>query len=72
MSNREETIPMLMLNHSDSREDTLPRPGNGTRSESNPRIEPGSIAASSSAAVSQIQPKDQSGSANCTRQPNTS
>ncbi|GFV58919.1 uncharacterized protein TNCV_1826271 [Trichonephila clavipes] len=72
-NNREETIPMLMLNHSDSREDSLPKQGgltNGSRSDSTSRIELG--LGSSSPTASQVQPKDQAGSANCTRHPTTS
>ncbi|GFY44231.1 uncharacterized protein TNIN_224011 [Trichonephila inaurata madagascariensis] len=64
---------MLMLNHSDSREDSLPKQGgltNGSRSDSASRIELG--LGSSSPTASQVQPKDQAGSANCTRHPTTS
>ncbi|GIY07590.1 hypothetical protein CEXT_102181 [Caerostris extrusa] len=44
-NNREETIPMLMLNHSGQQEETLPKPG---RSDSVSRIELGLGPASSS------------------------
>ena len=75
MSNREETIPMLMLNHSDSREsDSLPRT-NRAEPGSNP-VPATSSSSSTSTAVTtsqqaaQQQSKD-SGSANCTRHPST-
>ncbi|KAG8188349.1 hypothetical protein JTE90_026966 [Oedothorax gibbosus] len=56
-TNREETIPMLMLNHSDSREDSLPRNNSSTRIE---------ILPSTSAPHS---PPTKDAGANCTRNP---